>query len=194
MLPSAVFTHLNAGVRAAAGPDPVLMAWWVHPASVTLAKHCGDRALEAEQKPPVGQARVVDRVAVSDQAATVAADVEQGTPVRAVAREAGDLDRDDQADLAERDACDQVLEALAVRRRRGAQAKVGVDDLDVRLTPAQVAGALPQGVLQPQAFLVAQHLLRGGLAHVDHGAAVQAGLSHLGFAELGEKACQEGVA
>src|ERR1700712_1734947 len=40
MLPSAVLTHLKAGRRAAAGPDPVLMASWSHPASVTLAKHC----------------------------------------------------------------------------------------------------------------------------------------------------------
>ena len=99
----------------------------------------GDRALEPEQEPPVGQARVVDRIAAGDQAAAVAADVEQRIPVRAVAREAGDLDRDDQADLAERDARDQVLEALAVRCRRGAQAKVGIDDLDVRLTPPSAA-------------------------------------------------------
>ena len=142
----------------------------------------GDRALEPKQEPPVGQARVVDRVAVSDQTAAVAADVEQRIPVRAVAREAGDLDGDDQADLAQGDARDQVLEALPVRRRRGAQAKVGIDHLDIRLTPApaanasrfgEVAGALAQGVLQAQAFLVAQHLMRGGLAHVDHGAAVQ---------------------
>src|SRR5271157_1319512 len=39
MLPSAVLTHLKAGLRGAAGPPPVLIAWWVHPASVTLAKH-----------------------------------------------------------------------------------------------------------------------------------------------------------
>src|ERR1700751_4301652 len=39
MLPSAVLTHLNAGVRAAAAPLPVLMAWWLHPASVTRPKH-----------------------------------------------------------------------------------------------------------------------------------------------------------
>jgi hypothetical protein len=36
----------------------------------------------------------------------VAADVEQRIPIRAVAREARDLDRDDQADLAKRDARD----------------------------------------------------------------------------------------
>src|ERR1700712_764172 len=40
MLPNAVLTHLNAGVRAAAGPEPVFMAWCAHPASVTLTKHC----------------------------------------------------------------------------------------------------------------------------------------------------------
>jgi len=92
---------------------------------------------------------LVDRVAVGDQAAAVAADVEQRIPVRAVAREAGDLDRDNQADLAERDARDQVLEALAVRRRRGAQAKVGIDDLDVRLTPPSAASprAVARGAL-----------------------------------------------
>ena len=39
MVPSAVSAHLT-GRRAAAGPDRVLMAWWSHPASATLAKHC----------------------------------------------------------------------------------------------------------------------------------------------------------
>src|SRR5260370_36323923 len=39
MLPSAVLTHLKAGVRAALGPDPVLMTWCAHPASATLPKH-----------------------------------------------------------------------------------------------------------------------------------------------------------
>src|SRR5216683_3240652 len=40
MLPSAVLTHLKVGVRAALGPDPVLMTWCAHPASATLPKHC----------------------------------------------------------------------------------------------------------------------------------------------------------
>src|SRR6185436_12764606 len=40
MLPSAVLAHLNAGVRAAFGPDPVLTTWCAHPASATLPKHC----------------------------------------------------------------------------------------------------------------------------------------------------------
>ena len=36
MLPSAVLTHLKAGVRAAFGPDPVVTTWWAQPASATL--------------------------------------------------------------------------------------------------------------------------------------------------------------
>jgi len=38
MLPSAALTHLKAGVRAAAGPLPVLIAWWAHPAWMTRPK------------------------------------------------------------------------------------------------------------------------------------------------------------
>src|SRR3954464_1924016 len=60
------------------------------------------------------------------------------------------------------------LKPPAVRGGAAAQAEVGVDDVDVRLTPAELAGALPQRVLQAQALLVAQHLVRGGLADVDH--------------------------
>jgi hypothetical protein len=76
----------------------------------------------------------------------VRADVWSGPPRR--------LTGNDQADLTKRDAREQVLEALTVRRRRAAQAEVGIDHFNVRLTPAQVAGALTQGVLQPRAFLV----------------------------------------
>src|SRR5947209_1161923 len=39
MLPRAVLTHLNAGVRAEAGPEPVLITSCLHPASVTAPKH-----------------------------------------------------------------------------------------------------------------------------------------------------------
>src|ERR1700716_4305541 len=48
MLPSAGLPHLKAGVRAALGPDPVLMTWCVPPASATLPKHCR-RSLTTEQ-------------------------------------------------------------------------------------------------------------------------------------------------
>src|SRR4051794_8106886 len=38
MLPSDVLTHLNAGTRAAAGPEPGLITSCVHPASLTALK------------------------------------------------------------------------------------------------------------------------------------------------------------
>src|SRR5215211_6894515 len=38
MLPRAVLTHLKAGLRAAAAPEPVLITSWRHPASATAAK------------------------------------------------------------------------------------------------------------------------------------------------------------
>ena len=68
---------------------------------------------------------------------------------------------------------DQVLEALAVDRGRTAQPEVGIDDLDVLLTPAEAERALAQIVLQAQAFLMGQHLVRTGLADVDDRAAGQ---------------------
>src|SRR3954449_12847658 len=38
MLPSAVLTHLNAGTRAAAGPEPALVISCLQPASFTAPK------------------------------------------------------------------------------------------------------------------------------------------------------------
>ena len=54
-----------------------------------------------------------------------------------------------------------------------AQAEIGVDDLDVGLLPAEIAGTLAKRILQAQALLVAQDLVRVGLADVDHGLAAQ---------------------
>src|SRR5512144_166929 len=39
MLPSAVLTHLKAGVSTALRPEPVRIGWWVQPAVVTPRKH-----------------------------------------------------------------------------------------------------------------------------------------------------------
>src|SRR5918997_2292386 len=66
-----------------------------------------------------------------------------------------------------------VLEPLALRRGRAAAAEVAVDPLDVGVVPAELLRTPAQRVLQPQALLVAQHLLRRGLADVDHGLAAQ---------------------
>ena len=102
------------------------------------------RALQAEQQSAVRAAGIIDAVAVGDQATAQAADIEQRIPIRAVAGETRDVDGQDQADLAEPDASDQLLEAAALRRRRPAEPEVGIDDVDVSLVPSEFARALPQ--------------------------------------------------
>src|SRR5271157_5778664 len=60
MLPSAVLTHLKAGVLAARGPAPVLIAVWVHPTSATAAKHArpSDRTWASGER---GSGELADR-------------------------------------------------------------------------------------------------------------------------------------
>src|SRR3712207_3187738 len=95
--------------------------------------HLGDRPLEAEEEASVLGRRVVDAVAIADETAAVAAEVEQRVPVGAVPGQPGDLVGEHDADLAEADARDEVLEARAVRGGGAALAEVAVDDLDVGL-------------------------------------------------------------
>ena len=120
----------------------------------------GDGALQTKQEPAVGRARVVHAIAVADEALAIATQVEQWVPVRAVPRQPGDLVGEDDTDLAEYHARDQLLEAFALCGGGAAAAEIIIDHLDVSLTPAEFAGALAQRILQPQALLVAQHLLR----------------------------------
>jgi hypothetical protein len=47
------------------------------------------------------------------------------------------------------------------------QSEVGIDDLDILVTPPKAERTLAQIVLQAQALLVRQHLVRAGLANVD---------------------------
>jgi hypothetical protein len=110
---------------------------------------------------------------IGNQTTPVATQVQQWIPIRAVARQACDLVGKDDAHLAQRDGGDQVLKPLAVLGSGCGQAQIGVDQLNVFIPPAELLGPLPQGVLQAQAFLIGQHLVRAGLADVDHGTAAQ---------------------
>jgi hypothetical protein len=78
---------------------------------------------------------------------SIAAYVQQGIPVRAVAREAGHLDGENHPDLAERDARNDLLEALPRCCGGAAQPKITVYDFDVRFPPAEITSALAQCVL-----------------------------------------------
>ena len=116
--------------------------------------HLRDRTLQAQEEAAVGRARIVHAIAIANEALSVAAQVQQRVPVRAVPREPGHLGGEDDTDLAEGDTGDQVPEPLAVRGRCPTQAEISVDDLDACLLPAEIAGALVQCVLQAQALLV----------------------------------------
>src|SRR5689334_123888 len=133
----------------------------------------GDGALQTQKEPAVLASRIVNTVAVRDQTLAIAAQVEQRVPVRAVTRQPGHLPGQDQADLAQGDAADQIHHTLAVTGGLGAEPEIGIDDLDVVVMPAEFEGALAQGVLQARALLVAQDLVRCGLADVDHGLAAE---------------------
>jgi hypothetical protein len=102
-----------------------------------------------------------------------AAEIEEWVPVGAVPGQPGHVGRKDQTDLAEGDAGDEILEALPAGGARAAEAEVGIDDLDVGIMPAELLGPLVQRVLQPQALLVGDHLVRRGLAHIDDRAAAE---------------------
>src|SRR6266699_669646 len=54
-----------------------------------------------------------------------------------------------------------------MRCTRCRQTEIRIDDLNVLCPPAQFQGALLQGVLQAQAFLIGEHLVRGRLSDVD---------------------------
>ena len=127
----------------------------------------GDRALEPEQQASIRSAGIIDTVSVGDQTILVTAEIEQRIPVRAIACQTRDLGGEHDTDLSKRDTRDQILEALPVVGGGTAQSEVGVDDLDVLLTPPKAEGAPAQIVLQPQALLVRQHLVRAGLANID---------------------------
>ena len=105
------------------------------------------RALEAEQQAIVEVRRVVDAILVEDERVGERANLEQAMPVGGVAREAGHLESEHDAGASHANLRDELLEALAVRRRRARLAEVGVDDDDAVARPAERDGALAQRVL-----------------------------------------------
>jgi hypothetical protein len=76
--------------------------------------------------------------------------------------------------LAARVAARTPLEPVLVfERLRPAQAEIGVDHVDVGFMPSEFASALAQRVLEPQALLIAHHLMGRRLPDVDDGPALQ---------------------
>ena len=134
----------------------------------------------------VGAARIIDAVAIGDEAAsTQATDVQEGVlnPNSCDAKRVTSIDRISPTS-AEADPPYELVEATAWVGGCSAQAKIGIDHVDVGLMPAEFVGALTQPILQPQALLVAHHLMGCRLADVDHGLArqMEAGFTSSGLA------------
>lgn len=131
----------------------------------------GDLAFEPEQEVPIGSGGVVDPIAVADEAVTVTAEIEQLVPLGAVPRQPGDIVGEDDADLAERDPSDELLQPLATHGGAAGLSQIGIDDLDVLGIPAALTGPLPEIVLEPLALEIVEDLVGAGLSDVDQGLA-----------------------
>src|ERR1700694_2936750 len=132
-----------------------------------------DRTFQAKQEAAVRCPRIVDAVAIGDQTAAMTAYVEQWIPIRAVARQPRDLDLQEEAEFFQWDARDQIFEPLPMRRGCTAQTEIGIDHIDVGLMPPEFASTLAQCILQSQALLIVDHLLRRRLTNIHHRFAIE---------------------
>ena len=131
------------------------------------------RPLQSQQQPIVVRLRIIDPVGIPDQGREQSAHLQQLIPVPRAARQARDLDAQNDADMIQTDFGHQPLKAGPTLGARPGTAQILIDQEDLRGGPAQLHRPIHQGVLQPGRLLVALHLLQRGLAHVDHGLALQ---------------------
>jgi hypothetical protein len=147
----------------------------VEPIAQGVQFHLGDLALEAQQQPPVNRGRIVDALMIAQQTFAVAAGVQQRIPVGAVARQPRGVVSEDDADLAQRYVSDQLLKSHASPDAGGAVSQIAVNHAHVLWPPSQLDGALPKGVLQCAALVMAVDLVSTGLTDVHHGRTLQMG-------------------
>ena len=118
-----------------------------------------DQTLEAEDQPPVGGGRVVDTVLIGDEAAAIAAEVEQLIPVGTIAGQTRDVVGEDAPDLLEGDKGDEFLESAASLGGPGRQAEIAVNDLNVVVIPPVGTSPVGEAVLEAKALLMGQDLV-----------------------------------
>ena len=144
-----------------------------HPGAQHLELSLAHGPLEAQQQPVIEHAGMVDAGLVGDQGIGDPAQVQQPVPLGRRPGQPGDLQRQHDTDLAERDLLGQLGEPGPGRQPGPADAQVGVDDADRRARPAQPGGPADQVVLAQGGFPVALDLDEGGLAAVDQRRAAQ---------------------
>ena len=116
----------------------------------------------------------------------VSAQVEELIPVGAVAGQPGDVVGEDDAHLLLVDQGHELLEAAPPLGGPAGPPEVGVDDPDLARVPAGGPGAVPEVILELEALLIGQGLVRARLADVDDGEAAEViGVDGLGYAHGG---------
>ncbi len=131
------------------------------------------RAFQAKHEAVVEVTRVIDAVRVGDQRVGQRAQIQQLVPVGVVAGQPADLDAEDDADPAQADVGDQILESFPRGRFRTGTAQVGVDHPHLMRVPAQRDRTFAQLVLPQQAFGVLSQLGQRRLADIHIGVSAQ---------------------
>jgi hypothetical protein len=126
----------------------------------------GHGAFQAQQKPVVELAGIIEAVFVADQCRGQRADLQQPVPVGVVAGQPGHFQAEHDPGPAHADLGDQVLDAFPVGGAGTGVALVDIDGDDLAARPAQRGGALPQRVLAGGGLGVIKDLLESGLADV----------------------------
>ena len=102
--------------------------------------------------------RVIQAVLVPDEATGESVQLEQSLPVGVIARQARDLQSQNDTGVAERDLADQMLKAIAVISVFPEDTQVVVDDVNALVRPPERDCAITQGVLTLGALDVLQDL------------------------------------
>ena len=130
-----------------------------------------EASLQTEKQTIVALARRIYRLLVDQDGVDDPAHLDQLLPVTAVAGEARHFPRRDRTDLAQADLGDHPVEARPRDAARRGPAKVVVDRLDAG--PAERRQPVAHRILQSAALAIVQHLVGGGLSHVQDRLALQ---------------------
>jgi hypothetical protein len=106
----------------------------------------GYRSLQTEKQAAVGTAGIINTVPIGDEAAAQPTYIQEGIPIGAIPGETRHVDGEDQPDFAESDQADKLLEAASLRGGRAAQAKIGIDYIDISLMPSEL-DRIPEAVI-----------------------------------------------
>ena len=141
----------------------------------------GDGAPEPQQQAVVEVAGIVDAVLIGDERVEGGGQFQQLIPIQIVARQARDLQAEDQAHLAQRQHRQQALVAGPIVAVGAGEAQIVIDHHTARRGPTQGMRPLHQLILAVSAFVVLRQLPQRRLANVDHRLALLMGCLNLGI-------------